>query len=90
MKIIVTYAKTEHMEHMINKTKKFSDLVDKHDKDLWNSQEQHMKLALHHALQTDVSKAIYQQHKNSPKGIWNHLVNHYSSTESSSSIKEDY
>ena len=59
------------------------DLVDKHDIDLWNSQEQHMKLALQHALQTDVSKAIYQQFKSSPKGIWNHLVDHYSSTESS-------
>ena len=42
-----------------------------------------MKLALHHALQTNVSKAIYQQFKSSPKGIWNHLVDHYSSTESS-------
>ena len=42
-----------------------------------------MKLALHHTLQTDISKAIYQQYKSSPKGIWNHLVNHYSSTESS-------
>ena len=42
-----------------------------------------MKLALHHTLQTDVSKAIYQLFKSSPKGIWNHLVDHYSSTESS-------
>ena len=56
----VTYAKTEHMEHMIDKSKRCNNLVDRHDKDLWNSQEQHMKLALHHALQTDVSKAIYQ------------------------------
>ena len=80
----VTYAKTKHMGHMVDKTKAFKDLVDKHNIDLWNSQEQHiMKLALHHALQTDVSKAIYQQFKNSPKGIWNHLVDHYSSTESS-------
>ena len=79
----VTYAKTEHMGRMVDKDKAFKDLNDKHDIDLWNSQEQHMKLALHHALQTDVSKAFYQQHKSSPKGIWNHLVNHYSSTESS-------
>ena len=42
-----------------------------------------MKLALHHALQTEVSKAIYQQFKKSPNGIWNHLVDHYSSTKSS-------
>ena len=71
------------MGRMVDKDKAFRDLEDQHDKDLWEAQEQHMKLALHHALQTDVSKAIYQQHKNSPKGIWNHLVNHYSSTESS-------
>jgi hypothetical protein len=79
----VTYAKTKHMGRMIGKNTKFKDLVDKHDQDLWNSQEQHMKLALYHALQTDVSKSIYQQYKSSPKGIWNHLVDHYSSTESS-------
>ena len=42
-----------------------------------------MKLALHHALQTNVSKSIYQQFKSSQKGIWNHLVDHYSSTKSS-------
>ena len=72
----VTYAKTEHMGRMVDKTKGFKDLKDKHDIDLWNLQEQHMKLALHHALQTDVSKAIYQQYKSSPKGIWNHLVDY--------------
>ena len=43
----VTYAKTEHMGRMVDKTKTFRELVDKHDIDLWNSQEQHMKLALH-------------------------------------------
>ena len=68
---------------MVDKTQAFKDLKDKHNIDLWNSQEQHMKLALHHALQTNVSKAIYSQYKSSPKGIWNHLVDHYSSTESS-------
>ena len=71
------------MGRMVDKDTKFRDLVDKHDKDLWNLQEQHMKLALHHTLQTDVSKVIYQQFKSSPKGIWNHLVDHYSSTKSS-------
>ena len=46
------------MGRMVDKTQVFKDLKDKHDIDLWNSQEQHMKLALHHALQTNVSKAI--------------------------------
>ena len=68
-----TYEKTEHMARMFNKDVKFRDLVDKHNIDLWNSQE-HVKLALHHALQTGVSKSIYQQFKSSPKGIWNNLA----------------
>ena len=71
------------MGRMFNKDAKFRDSADKHDQDLWNSEEQHVKLALHHALQTDVCKSIYQQYKRSPKGIWNNLVDHYSSTESS-------
>ena len=78
-----TYGKTKRMARMFDKDAKFRDLVDKHNIDLWNSQEQHVKLALHHALQTDVSKSIYQQLKNSPKGICNNLVNHYLSTKSS-------
>ena len=41
----VTYAKTKHMGRMVDKNTKFKDLVDKYDQDLWNSQEQHMKLA---------------------------------------------
>ena len=53
-----TNRKTKHMGCMFNKDIKFRDLVDKHDIDLWNSQEQHVKLALHHAQQTDVSKSI--------------------------------
>ena len=35
-----------------------------------------------HAFKTQIGKSIYQQHKNSSKGIWNNLVDHYSSTES--------
>ena len=54
----VTYAKTEHMARMVDKDKAFNKLSDPHDIELWESQEQHMKLALHYALQTDVSKAI--------------------------------
>ena len=69
-----TYGKTKHMALMFDKDAKFRVLVDKHNIDLWNSQEQHVKLALHHALKTNVSKSIYQQFKSSPKGIWKNLV----------------
>lgn len=72
-----TYGKTKHMAHMFDKDANFRDFVDKHNIDLWNSQEQHVKLALHHYLQTYVSKSIYQQFKSSPKRIWNNLVDHY-------------
>ena len=71
------------MAHMFDKDIKFNSLVDKHNIELWESQEEHVKLALFHALQTGVSKSIYQQFKNSPKGIWNNLVDHYLSTKSS-------
>ena len=31
---------------MVDKDSKFRNLVDKHDQDLWNSQEHHMKLGI--------------------------------------------
>ena len=45
-----TYKKTKHMARMFDKDTKFNMLVDKHNIDLWNSQEQHVKLVLYHAL----------------------------------------
>lgn len=68
---------------MFNVNITFKDLKDNHNKELFKLQQEHLTLALHHALQTQIGKFIYHENQGKAKGMWNKICNHYSSTKSS-------